>query len=238
VPGQTRTIKYLSNWLNRNAFTGNAFALSPGGFFPAYTFLAGNIRFYPPQCVPAAPWRLYYTPMWTTLANPTTRNIVVNVADTPSNNGGLMRLALANGAFTTADIGSTITVTWAAPNASFNVTASAITAVLSATFIQVAAAWPGGSFTGPAAGTVVETTQPAGTTPALPSIMASWSEYPVVYAAMAINIDRQRPIGELERKLQALKARVASILGNRQEEPQQPPLTRDSDGGVWGGGWT
>jgi len=63
----------------------------------------------------------------------------------------------------------------------------------------------------------------------------------VVYAAIAINTDRQRGTADLERKLGALKVRIASILGNRQEEPQQPPLTRGMGGwGGWdggGGGW-
>jgi hypothetical protein len=110
-----------------------------------------------------------------------------------------------------------------------------ITSVVSPTFIAVTPN-PAAIATvvGPASGTVSLTYQPLGTRNTLPNIMASWSEYPVVYAAMAVNIDRQRPIGELERKLQALKARIASILGNRQEEPQQPPLSRGV--GDWGGG--
>jgi len=78
---------------------------------------------------------------------------------------------------------------------------------------------------------------PANTRQTMPNLMTSWSEYLVVYAAIAINTDRQRGTADLERKLQALKARVSTIVSVRQEEPQQPPLTRDMDGGIWGGGW-
>jgi len=65
-------------------------------------------------------------------------------------------------------------------------------------------------------------------------VMEPWAEYLVVYAAIAINTDRQRGTGELERKLAAMKQRIASVISVRQEEPQQPPLTR---GDGWGGGW-
>lgn len=230
-PGQTRTIKYLSNWLNRNAFAGAAFPLSPGGFYPVYTFLDQNIRFYPPQATPAAPFRLYYTPMWTTLAAKVTRTFPAQAADAPTAN----TWTIAGAAFTSLDIGGIITPGLSVPNNAWNVPFT-ITGVSSAT---VATVTPNpaaiGSFTPPAGGSFSIASQPVGTRDTLPGYMAPWSEYLVVYAAMAINIDRQRPIGELERKLAALKGRIASVISVRQEEPQQPPLTRG--GGPWDGGW-
>lgn len=244
VAGQTRTIRYLSNWLNRNSFVGASFALAPGGFDPVYTFLDNKLRFYPPQCTPSAPFRLYYTPQWVTLAAPVTTAIAIDVADSASDASGFIRFTFSNFTFSDSMIGGTITVTWGAGDEAFSVTDAIMTAnpATPATghTIITDAVWPGGSFSGPASGTASVTIQPTGTRATLPGVMAPWSEYLVVYAAIAINADRQRGTGELERKLNALKARVNSTIGQRQEEPQQPPLTRgvtDGWGGGWGSGW-
>src|SRR6185436_14633797 len=59
LTAQTRTFRYLSNWLNPNSYVNSVFSLSPAGIDPVYTFLGGNLLFYPPQCTPAAPFRLY-----------------------------------------------------------------------------------------------------------------------------------------------------------------------------------
>lgn len=233
LPGQTRTIRYLSNWLNRNA-VGNVFTLAPGGYDPVYTFLGNTLRFYPPQCTPAAPFRLYYTPQWVPLAEGVEVDFAIAAADNPTNFGGFIEFVLANAAATSEMEGGTLTLAFDSPNGAYSGNYT-ISQVLSATAIVTTAPWTGTSFTNPAAGTGNITAQPAGTRSTLPTVMGPWSEYLVVYAAMAINIDRQRPIGELERKLERLKARVASITSNRQEEPQQPPLTRGDVG--WGPGW-
>jgi len=258
LPGQTRTIRYLSNWLNRNSYGNNVFSLSPAGMDPVYTFLGGNLRFYPPQCTPAAPFRLYYTPLWKDLAVPIGNEFaLVGANDTP--------LVPAPGSFPTAtgawvvtDAGFTtalptdgsvdLVLTFEAPNGAFSgsypiVGVSGPDLPITSTFDEagVTGLLSAAGFTGPAAGTGSYTYQPAGTRATLPAMYGPWSEYLVVYAAIAINTDRQRGTADLERKLGALKVRIASILGNRQEEPQQPPLTRGLGGwGGWdggGGGW-
>lgn len=250
LPGQTRTIRYLSNWLNRNTF-GNIYALAPGGFDPVYTFLDNKLRFYPPQCTPAAPFRLYYTPMWTTLAQPVTQTIEIDgandnlVAPTsiPSfvSAGALAAWTFANADLTDVPTDGTalLTVNLDAPNDVFNGTYPILASIVppASSFPEIGTALPADStgWTGPEAGTASITYQAAGTRNTLPAYMASWSEYVVVYAAIAINTDRQRGTGELERKLNALKVRINSIISARQEEPQQPPLTRGwGDGGGWG----
>ncbi len=319
-PGEltkTRTVRYLSNWLDRNS-VGGGWSMT-GGREPVYTFLADNLRFYPPQAVPAADFKLYYTPQWVDLAVPTTREFAITGSDVIEPFGWIFNSAnfiagevgsvitpaftqvtrtfdidtadnpvtdhwvFLNAAFVAGDVGGTITPDFDAPNAAFNVTYT-IVAVLSDHFVQVTpspATIPAtfnnpaggtasvaalsnsvfnvpytitavtsgqqievtpdpeslGTFTTPPTGTASVATPAIGTIDALPRYMGPWSEYLVVYAAMAINIDRQRPIGELERKLQALKTRVLSVLGERQEEPQQPPLTRGSDGWFGGSGW-
>ena len=242
VPGQTRTIRFLPNWLNRNAFAGNVFPLSPGGYYPGYTFLGNELRFYPPQSTPAAPFRLYYTPKWTTLAAKITRTFAAITTDTPLGSVGPLALpgwSTSNGAYSTAegDVGAVLTPSLAAPNAAWNVPFT-ITGIVSSTVVNVT---PDptliGSYTLPSVGTFSLVYQPFGTRDTLPSIYAPWSEYLVVYAAIAINTDRQRGTGELERKLNALKGRIASTISERQEEVIQPPLTRGGWDGGWGGGF-
>lgn len=235
-PGQTRTIRFLANWLNRNAYAGGAFPLMPGGFDPVYTFLDQKLRFYPPQCVPAAPFRLYYTPLWTPLAALVTRTFAANSFDTPGTAGpsSAPSWLIAGANFTAADIGGTIRPTLNAPNTAWNINFT-ITDVFSATAAACTPSPTGvGSYTLPSVGTFAITASPAGTTNVIPTVMEPWAEYLVVYAAIAINTDRQRGTGELERKLAAMKQRIASVISVRQEEPQQPPLTR---GDGWGGGW-
>lgn len=236
-PGQTRTIRFLPNWLNRNAYVGNAFTLAPGGFDPCYTFLGTELRFYPPQCTPAAPFRLYYTPQWTTLAAKSTLTFTIDPASSKIGSTPL-EFNFPGAGFTTDMVGGTITLAFTDGfnNGPFNGTYTVL-AILSSTDVQTSGS-SGASFHNPSSGSGTVVWQPAGTTDTLPTVMVPWSEYLVVYAAIAINTDRQRGTGELERKLQALKVRIASTIGQRQEEPQQPPLTRGTFGGGagWGGG--
>lgn len=239
---QARTIRYLSNWLNRNQTVGTT-VFTASGNDPIYTFLDNKLRFYPPQSVPSAPFKLYYTPMWTTLLPEVSRTFAIDPADTPLVPGpgpGPGAWVFANGAFTSdipVDGSARLTPTFVPPNDPFNGTYF-INAVVSPTLVSVSNLASTAGYSNPAGGSATLVYQPIGTRSTLPANMTPWSEYLVVYAAIAINIDRQRPVGELERKLNALKARVASILGNRQEEPQQPPLTRGTGGWLegWGGG--
>jgi len=229
VPGQTRTIRYLPNWLNRNAFVGSVFPFSPGGYYPVYTFLDNKLRFYPPQAVPAAPFRLYYTPQWTSFQSLVTRAITLTTGDGVSDHG-LGTWLIQAGAFTSLDLGGSFTVTGdPVLNGTY-----LIGEVNSATIVTATPHTAGDTdLTIP--GAAMSLTRPYSSV-SLPAVMAPWSEYLVVYAAIAINTDRQRGTGELERKLAALKVRIASTIGQRQEEPQQPPLTRDAWGDGWGGG--
>lgn len=326
LPGQTATIKYLSNWLNRNAYIGNAFPLAPGGYYPVYTFLGRELRFYPPACTPAAPFRLYYTPMWVDMAAATTppprtvdledgqvgptgawqfpnvgdvtssdigATMTVTGATNPENNGTFTILAvvanqiaytagaglvseiflagveaviqqtstasrdvtgspsdgfspitnqwtIADANFNASDVGAVITAAMPSPNTGFNgeYTISSVLSPVAAVVVPPET-FPDNS-TFPFEGAFVIDRRVAGKIDKLPGYMAPWSEYLVVYAAIAINTDRQRSTADSERKLNALKGRINQVLAVRQEEPVQPPLTRgawNDFGGGWGGGW-
>jgi len=242
---QTRSIRYLSNWLNRNQ-TGPVAVFAPSGRDPVYTFLGGQLRFYPENQTPAAQFKLYYTPMWVPLAPPTTVSWTLVAGANAADNAGFIQYNFGSTTgdhptFVDAMDGGTLTVTFDVINEDYNCTSSLITGpdpFGNGNTAYSSTAWPGGSFTNPASGTASITYQAAGTTNTLPTVMAPWSEYLVVHASIAINIDRQRPCGELEAKLERLKARVNSVIDNRQEEPMQPPLTRGNYGVPFsGGGW-
>jgi hypothetical protein len=310
---RTRTMRYLSNWLNRNSYN------NVNGIFglrdPVYTFIGTQLRFYPPQNTPSAPFKLFYTPMWVPLALPVTVgfSIGTSASTAGSTDGDPLKFSFpeatfipdmvggsitvnftpgrtfaidgadsrttdhwffANGNFNAGDVGHTFTPAFDAPNAVFNVpftivtiisptevevtpdpaglgsisgtpsgivvvdsptnaafnTTYTINQVLSSTEIVTSGTMGAQGLINPTGGTISITYQPAGTRPALTGVEAQYYEYLVVYAAMAINMDRQRPLGELERKLERLKQRIDLILAVRQEEPEQPPLLRGADG--------
>lgn len=239
VPGRTMTIRYLPNWLNRNSFAGNVFAMSPAGYFPAYTFLDNKLRFYPPQATPAAPFRLYYTPLWTSLWDPSVAPAFTPQVDPGPGNDGWNGSAFTfdnAGSPGTFAVGQALTVFNSGVNnldGTYTITALAG----GSTIISVTPSPPNATSARDfPVGSVVWIT-PYGTRATLSGAAAPWSEYLVAYSAIAVNTDRQRGTGESERKLTALKARIQSMLATRQEEVVQPPLSSDSGlGSGWGGG--
>ncbi len=240
---QVRTVRYLSNWLDRNAQAGNA-SFYLGGRDPVYTFLGNDLHFYPANAIQAASYRLYYVPQWVNLAAPITVSWDLAAAANVTDNSGTNQYNFGSSpgdhpTFVDAMSGGTLTVFFMTPNSDWACTDAVITGpdpFSNGNSATTGVTWPGGSFTSPVVdGTASITYQPAGTQPELPSVMGPWSEYLVVYAAIAVNIDRQRPHSDLDAKLERLKARVLSVLTPRQEEPQQPPLSRG--GGVWLDGW-
>jgi hypothetical protein len=77
---QPYTLKYLSNWLDRNHHNGPFDIFSGNANLKQYCFLDTNIVIFPATNA-AGSYRLYYTPTWTKLALPTTvTNTPVNVA--------------------------------------------------------------------------------------------------------------------------------------------------------------
>jgi len=234
---QARTVRYLANWLNRNDSPGTSWALSTARSV-VYAFIDKQIWFYPPQALPNAPMRLYYTPTWVPFAEKITRNVTMGVSDTAVDDSGsigyVFNSSAPAGGFSAQDVGASITVTFAAPNTAYNCGSATITAVVNPLHVTINAGWPGGSFTGPASGTWSEIYQPLGTTDTLPNYMNPWSLYLQTHASIAIRTGMQKGTGELQDKLNALKARINEMLANRQEEPQQPPLSGDRYS-QWGG---
>jgi hypothetical protein len=167
-----------------------------------------------------------------------TRTITIDAGDTVLNDGGFIQYILTNGAFSDADVGGELTVTWEAPNTAWNADAAIITAKAPGndTTVTTDVVWPGGSFTGPAAGTASITSQPADTVASLPQPLTPWSEYIVLYASILIRTSRQQQIQELEVQLGQITTRIVALTKQRSEGIRQAPITRGW-GNIGGGGW-
>lgn len=76
--------------------------------------------------------------------------------------------------------------------------------------------------------------QPQGTRPDLPASMNPWILYLKTMACITIRNKRGQDVEAFMARLQVDQQRIEKILAERQEEPQQPPLTRGSGYG-WGG---
>lgn len=76
--------------------------------------------------------------------------------------------------------------------------------------------------------------QPAGTRPDLPANMNPWVLYLKTMACITIRNKRGQDVEAFMARLSVDQQRIEKILQERQEEPQQPPLTRNSG---FLGGW-
>ena len=225
------TLRYLPNWLNRNSYS-MPFQVFGNNFGPkAYTFL-GNEIVVLPAIYSAGIYRLYYTPTWTPLALP---------AAIPNNGtaavvgsfglGGLV--GFTNSAWTQAYVGRRIIIagaTHSANNGTF-----VISAVSDLSNIVIAATTAIESPT-----TATATVELPGTTITLPQNMNPWVQYIKTQAIISVRVKRGQSVESFEARLQVQKDRIQTILQDRKEEPNQPPLLRgrgDMFGDGTGGGW-
>lgn len=133
---------------------------------------------------------------------------------------------------TAIKVGDTITVSGAANagnNGTFVVTAVGLNTVTTAGAVGLVAE-------NLSALSVTVTSQPAGTRPDLPSNMNPWVLYLKTMACITIRNKRGQDVEAFMARLQVDQLRIEKILAERQEEPQQPPLTRGG-GFLGGGGW-
>lgn len=232
---QPYTLRYLPNWLDRNRLN-NAmpFAIGgPGGGPREYYILgaagAGGVLGVLPATGAAGNYMLYYTPMWTPLALP---------LGIPPDNSGIApviasfaaasTINFTHAAWTAANIGDVITIsgaTNAANNGVFTIatvpTANQIT-VTATTLVNE----------GVTTATLVD--QPVGTTGTLPTFMNPWVRYLKTQACITIRNKRGQDVQSFMTTLGIDQERIDAIVQNRQEEPTQPPLTRNTG---WWGGW-
>lgn len=237
------TVDMLASFAQRNQYNGIwpfGGGWSYNGFLGRAYFIDGDILEVLPAANSAGNYELIYTPQMLPLSPPTTVNYTVLPADVAQNQSGQLAYSLTGYTTTGAEVGGTITVTFAAPNTAYNSVSASIDSTPGAPgghLLITGIPWPGGSFTSPPTGTAVITFQPAGTIAALPVALTQWARYLVLYASRTIRTARRQPAADLEQQLEQITARISAISKQRSEGVRQAPVTRTNYGGGNNGGW-
>ena len=239
---QPKSVPYLSSWLNRNFLGASVFDVAfPGCQVRRYCFNDNQLLVYPPQNAQGN-YRLYYTPQEKRLQAPVTVTAAIDASDTippitpaPAYPGpGYWAFANIDFSVAPTDGTATVTPTFTGLNVGFNGTYHINGLIPGLDHECSVSETLVGSITGPAAGSVSMTYQPAGTMSAFPDYADPWALYVKLETSIAIRTARQQDVADLERRFQQQSLRVDRSLQNRQEEATQPPLTRDTGGWM---GW-
>ncbi len=233
-PQHPRTVDRLTSFTQRNGSD----SLYSNNRRSKQFFEDGNLLFIYPANHSAGSYTLIYTPQTELLALPVLeRTFAVNGADQPGTAGpGPSNAWLLGGAnFVAEDVGRTLIPAFATPNEAWNIP-YLVTDFFSATAVAVTPDPNAiGVFDQPPSGSWSVYEQPLGTVGALPVLMSQWATYLKLYASIAIRESQELEVGELERKLNALKVRIKNMSNKRSEGVAQAPITRNRHS--WGGGW-
>lgn len=228
------SVPYLDNWLDRNNLGLTALSATiPVVADRRYCYSGSELVVLPPTSA-GGTYRGYYTPMCKRLQAKSVLVIQASAGQDDTTGGG-SGWNMTRGGFTADMLGGVIVPSWQAPNTAFNIPYT-ITQVQSSTFVHTSPApsvTPGGSFINPDNGFITVTWQPPGTTDTLPVQAMPWSVYIKLGASIDIREARQQDCSDLAKSFQAQEERVQQILSNRQEEAEQPPLTRDRNFFDW-----
>lgn len=229
---QPYTLRYLSNWLDRNRTNAGMFGTwGPGGGPREYYIMGSSpaTLYVLPAMSAAGNFRLYYTPMWQALMIP--QPIPPAVATVPATinaigagGGGHSAISFNGAAWTQASVGDVLVIANSSNgnNGSYQIFSVADNADIIVTGTLAAESGPG----------VTATVQPQGTTAFLPTFMNPWILYMKTLACITIRNKRGQDVSAFIQRLEVQQQRIESILSSRVEEPSQPPLTRNS--GFWG----
>lgn len=232
---QPYTLRYLSNWLDRNRLSQAPFAVWGPGMGPREYYILGSspaVLTVLPAMGAGGNFRLYYTPMWTPLMIP--QPIPPLVATVPATiiaigpaGGGLTPINFGGAAWTQANVGDVLVIANSSNgnNGSFPIAIVGDNADITVT----------GTLTSESGTGVTATVQPQGTTATLPTFMNPWILYLKTIACITIRNKRGQDVEALMARLADQQQRIDRILASRVEEPEQPPLTRNT--GFWSGGW-
>ena len=225
--GQNESVIELPTVTERNAWFGSQNGVPCGG---RRYFADGDVlEILPPQ-ISGGNYEMAYTPQYQQLATPQPPPPAIPaVPATFSGVSAPSTLGFAGSNWQTSNVGDTVNVSGATNpvnNGSFQ-----IVSVGGVNAITVNSA----ALLSEAAGAIVVTWQPQGTTPTLPQSMAPWAIYAEVHASIAIRTSRKQGTGGLERKLAALAQRVVTMTKARAQGVQQAPIQRWRRGQSYGG---
>jgi hypothetical protein len=233
---QFSTVPMLASYQERNAFCG-AWPLMTGsygyqgGFGRKYMIDGDQLQVLPPQNAQGT-YRLVYTPIETMQAA-TVLPIALQASDSYTNIFGTGRVLLGGFSFDPGMVGGTAVLNFGAPNTAVNGTYTIGATPTGSSFFNVVGPLSGVFWTSPSSGAVTITYNPVGTVSSLPDKLTPWSQYLVLYAALAVRNSRNQPIEGIMARFQDIKQRVIDLTKQRSQGVQQAPISTNRYGG-WG----
>ena len=226
------TVPFLSSYAERNAFNGTwplaGQDWSYTGFVGRKYFIDGDRLEVLPAQNAGGTYRLVYTPIQTMAAPAPTSTIALDPADDAFNHDGYLAFDLANLTVTSAMLGGTVTVAYAAPNQKLNGTYAIDPATpVGSHFVYTTTVYPGIAWTGPASGTATIGQLSPGTIYLLPDKLTQFQEYLVLYASIAIKAMREEDVTALSLRFGPVKERLISLAKQRTEGVKQAPITQN-----------
>lgn len=230
-PGTFLPVTMLSSYQERASYTGT-FPFGQGGYDGnlgrKYWIDGDNLEVLPAQNA-SGTYRLVYTPIQTMQA-PVTAN--ANAADVPLNVGGKLAYSLVGLPYQASYLGGTVTIAWASPNQFWNGTFTIGQSSVGGAIVTTTD-YGAGSFTPAPTGTA--SVQPGATTATLPAKLIPWSQYIVLYAAIAVRNSRNQDPSALLARFGDIKQRVIDLTKQRSEGIRQAPISRNRYGIIGNG---
>jgi hypothetical protein len=228
-PGIYTTVTMLNSYQERNSMTstwpfmGQSYGYA-GVLGRKYWVDGDNLEVLPAQNA-GGTYRLVYTPIQVMqppiTATTATTDVALNVA-------GKLAFNLANAPYADGYLGGTLTVTWATPNSAWNGTFTIGPSSVGGAIVTTAD-YVLNAFTPPPVGPI--SIQPGGTTDTLPAKLVPWSQYIVLYAAIAAKNSRNQDPSALLARFADIKQRVIDLTKQRSEGVRQAPISRARYGG-------
>lgn len=225
------TVPMLASFQERNAFNGTwPFLGSTWGYNGVlgrkYWVDGNDLVVFPAQNA-AGTYKLIYTPIQQ-LSPTVTVPITIGASDTASDVGGHVQYEFFSVTSLPDWVGGTVTVNFSAPNTLYNGTSN----ILSVNGSQIVTdkIWPGPGFSNPASGTASVVYQPIGTISTIPAQLLPWTQYLVLYAAIAVRNSRNQDTSALLARFGDIKQRVIDLTKQRSEGVRQAPISRNRYG--------
>jgi hypothetical protein len=248
--GSPSPVTMLSSVAERNQYAAN-FPFAVGNGFNGYV----GRKYFPDgddlEILPAqnslGNYELVYTPQPQRLALPITKTFTIASSDVPlvpppGLLAGTGAWLLANaGADDTvpSDGGFNLTLTLAAPNASFSGTYNVVGVGIPPNYgvptFGVSNLASTAGFMGPPAGSGTYTYQPVGTIGELPEALTPWAKYLQIQASIAIRTAQRKSIAALDLQRQVFEKRIVALTKQRSQGVTQAPITQTNYGSNFGG---
>ena len=245
-PGVFASIPMLGSYAERNAMNGTWPYVGMGCGYNGtlgrkYWIDGDNLEVLPAQNA-GGDYRLVYTPIQQLANTLLSSNFTLASGDNFSDRGGYLGFVISAVTTDSTMLGGTITVNFTGSDAAINGTyaISPSTPLGGSLIITTTPTPPGIVWSGPASGAGSIGINGPGSVYLLPVKLNPWSQYLVLYAAIAVRNLREQDTTALLVRFADIKQRVIDLTKQRSEGIRQAPITNNRYGrsGMSGpGGW-